>query len=257
MMIAKKKQDEQKRLEQENYLLQQSRMIQMGEVISMIAHQWRQPLGAVSSTSIDLQMKLFTDMYDLSKEDERTRYKNYFNSSLKRIDGYVQDLSSIINNFRNFYEPNKTSVDKMLTSPIEKVLDIISIPLESKGIKIIQNFESDRLIQMHENELTQAILNILKNALDNFIERKIVNPKIMINIKNIDEKVILAISDNGGGVSDAVLQRMFDPYFSTKNEINGTGLGLYMSKVIIETYHKAKFSAENKNGGLSFKIEFF
>jgi len=242
---------------QQSYLLQKSRMIQMGEMISMIAHQWRQPLGSISATSIDLEIKLKLDFFKLEKENERIKCKDYFTDSLRYINSMVQNLSMTIDDFRDFYKPNKDTVSELIEKPIEKALGIIKNSLELKNIKLIKDYNSDRSVTIYQNEMMQVVLNILKNTQDNFEEKKTIEPKITISTKEKNNSTILEICDNGGGISDSIISKIFDPYFSTKNEKNGTGLGLYMSKIIVETHHKAKISAKNRDDGVCFKIEFF
>jgi len=242
---------------QQSYLLQKSRMIQMGEMISMIAHQWRQPLGSIAASSIDLEIKLTLDSFELEKEDERIKCKKYFTDSLKHINSLVQNLSTTIDDFRDFYKPNKNSVSELIDRPIKKALGIIKNSLALNSIEVIENYNSEKSVTIYENEMMQVILNILKNAQDNFIEKKIIEPKVIISTKEKQNSTILEICDNGGGIRGSVISKIFDPYFSTKSEKNGSGLGLYMSKIIVETHHKAKISAQNRDDGVCFKIEFF
>ena len=237
-------------------ILQQSRLAQMGEMISMIAHQWRQPLGAISSTSADLRMKLILDKFDLiNNPKEHEKCKEYFQNQLSQIESYVQTLTTTIDDFRNFYKPNKLTKTLYIKEPILKALNIIKDSLKSSNIKVKQEYNSTKKVTVFDSELTQVFLNILKNSQDNFKEKGIENPRIVIN--TMDEKDIVKIEfyDNGGGIKKEIADKIFDPYFSTKDEKNGTGLGLYMSKTIIEEHHKGKLYIKNKNGGVSFIIE--
>ena len=236
-------------------LIQQSRLAQMGEMISMIAHQWRQPLGAISSTSIDLNLKLQFSEFDLEKEAEHERCKTYFVNSLEKIDGFVQNLTATIDDFRNFYKPDKKSISALMKLPVTRALNIVRETFESEGIEIVEAYQSKNRVSMHENELMQVILNVLKNAQDNFIEKKTQNAKIWIKTYDVSDGMRLEISDNGGGIPENILQKIFDPYFSTKSEKNGTGLGLYMSKTIVETHHDGKLYAKNMDEGVCFFID--
>ena len=242
--------------EQQKQLLAQSRMAQMGEMISMIAHQWRQPLGAISSTAIDLNMQIEFENFDLEKERGRKECQSYFTNGLGEIDGFVQNLTNTIDDFRNFYQPNKESSSVYFIEPISKALNIIKASFLSDGIEIVQTCVTcDKKVKIHSNELMQVILNILKNSQDNFKEQGTKNPKIIITCKcSIEDKIILEICDNGGGISEDILPKIFDPYFSTKGELNGTGLGLYMSKIIIEEHHNGSLEAINLDDGVCFKI---
>lgn len=235
----------------EQQLIQQSRLAQMGEMISMIAHQWRQPLGAISSTSIDLQMKLELEAFDLEEKKERQKFLDYFNNSLNEINIFVQNLTTTINDFRNFYKPNKESATIKLENVILKSLSIMKASLVNDNIKIIQEYNSEGEIELYDSELIQVILNILKNAQDNFIEKEIKEPYIKISTENRT----ISICDNGGGIAEDIIEKIFDPYFSTKDEKNGTGLGLYMSKTIIEEHHNGSLIVENRDDGTCFVIE--
>ena len=241
--------------EKDKQLLNQSRMAQMGEMISMIAHQWRQPLSAISAASIDMNLKLHLNEFNLQKEDGLQNFQTYFHTNLERIDTYVQNLTTTIDDFRNFYKPNKDSVTKLIHAPVGKALRVIQAAFESNGIKIHTDYNCTNLILMHENELMQVVLNILKNSQDNFKEKGTQNPKILIKTFDTKEGSTLEISDNGGGITEDIMQKIFDPYFSTKDEKDGTGLGLYMSKTIVETHHRGKFLAKNNDEGVTFTVD--
>ena len=247
----------QEKLLQEKYMLQQSRLAQMGEMISMIAHQWRQPLSAISTTSMDLQMKLMLNSYDMENKEEREEFLSYLNSSLKSIDSFVNNLSITIDDFRSFYKPNKEKAETTLEKVVSKALSIIKDSLESQSVKLTFDYQSKNRLKLYENEIMQTILNILKNSQDCFLEKKIDNPQINIKTKGNS----IAICDNAGGIPADIIDKIFDPYFSTKYEKNGTGLGLYMSKMIIEEHHGGVFSVANINDvngvntGVCFTIE--
>ena len=125
------------------------------------------------------------------------------------------------------------------------------VAVKNNSIEIVSDFQSQEKIPMYENEMMQVILNIFKNAQDNFNEKKVKNPKIEIRTKD----KLLYITDNGGGISNDIIEKIFDPYFSTKDEKNGTGLGLYMSKTIVEEHHEATLTVENVDGGVCFSID--
>ena len=243
--------------EKDKLLLVQSRMAQMGEMISMIAHQWRQPLAAISSTSIDLNVKIELETFNLEKEKGREECKTYVTDRLKNIDGFVQSLSSTIDDFRNFYKPNKKTDFVLLYEPVSNAINIIKASFASDGIEIVETCQMhNKKVKLYANELIQVILNIFKNSHDNFKEKKTKDPKIIITCKcSSDDKVTIEICDNGGGIPEDILPKIFDPYFSTKNEKNGTGLGLYMSKIIIEEHHNGKLTLVNTDDGLCCNIE--
>ena len=241
---------------QTDILFQQSRMAQMGEMISMIAHQWRQPLSAISSTSIDLSMQMELETFDLEQDKGREECQAYFAESLNDIAKFVKSLTSTIDDFRNFYKPDKKADFILLSEPTTKALNIIKASLSSSNIEVIQESHCNQKVNIYTNEIMQVILNILRNAQDNFKEQDIKNAKINLACRcsDNDKKIVLEICDNGGGIPEEILPKIFDPYFSTKDEKNGTGLGLYMSKTIIEEHHHGSLHVENRDDGVCFSI---
>jgi len=248
---TKVKEEVAKNKHQEEQLFAQSRMMQMGEMISMIAHQWRQPLGAISTTAVNLQMKIELDSFDLVSKEGLAEARQYFLQRLENINDYVENLSTTIDDFRNFYKPNKESQNIPLEDVISKSLHIIQASLANDNIEVIQEYNSGKAVRLYDSEMMQVILNLLKNAQDNFKEKSIKDAKI--TIKTQDNAIF--ICDNGGGISKKIIDKIFDPYFSTKNEKNGTGLGLYMSKIIIEEHHNGLLHVSNTDDGVCFKIE--
>lgn len=218
-------------------LIQQSRMAQMGEMISMIAHQWRQPLTSISAITLTLSLN------DYKKE--------YIQEKLDLILQLVQHLSSTIDDFRNFYQPNKEAVHTTTDLVVKNTLSLIQCTLTNIDVETINDNDTKEQIEVYENELSQVLLNILNNAYDNFIEKKIENPQIQVTTTSNS----IYICDNGGGIDQNIIEKIFDPYFSTKNKLNGTGLGLYMSKTIVEVHHNGKLSAVNKDDGVCFIIQ--
>jgi len=236
-------------------ILHKSRLAQIGEMISMIAHQWRQPLSAISSTAIDMRLNIELGIFDIKKESDRELCFSYFLDSLRNIDIYVKSLTSTIDDFRNFYKPNKDSVIESIKQPISISLGIVKQIYIANNIEIIEKKYVNKHIQMYSNELIQVFLNIFKNAQDNFSEKKQKDAKIIISTTNSENGIIVEISDNGGGIDENIIDRIFDPYFSTKDKQNGTGLGLYMSKMIIEEHHNGKLSISNIDNGCCVRLE--
>jgi len=239
------KEEVEKNMQKDRQLLQQSRLAQMGEMISMIAHQWRQPLAAISSTSAAIGLKS-----SLGKLDNDTAMQ-----LSDKISTYVQHLSETINDFRNFFKQNREKVDTNYNEVIQSVLNISDMSLKHKNITLVQELDCDVSFLSHSNELKQVVLNLLKNAEDVFVERKSVSPQIKIKTYQKNNKVVLEMSDNGGGVDESILEKMFDPYFSTKLKKDGTGLGLYMSKIIIEEHCGGSLTCKNIENGLLCKME--
>jgi signal transduction histidine kinase len=236
-------------------LQQQARLAQMGEMISMIAHQWRQPLGAISSTIISIQVKLQTGKFDFDNLKDREGLVDFLYKNTEDINNYIHFLSNTIDDFRNLFKPNRSIELVKIQEPVNKALSLIQEELKSKDIDIILDFKIDYNSHMFTNEIMQVVLNILKNSEDNFLEKNIKSPKIKIEIFDENDYNIIAISDNGGGIKDTIIDKIFDPYFSTKDEKNGTGLGLYMSKIIVEEHNHGKFEVKNIENGVCFYIK--
>ncbi|MEA1956561.1 MAG: response regulator [Campylobacterota bacterium] len=236
----------------EKYLIQQSRLAQKGEMISMIAHQWRQPLSSISATSMNMQLSLELEQFDTTTQSGRDEQKEFFKQEFQHIDNSLKFLSSVIDNFSNFYQPDNEPTMIKLETIISKSLNIMDNLLTTDEIEVIIECNSSKEISVYANELAQVIVNLLKNAQDSLRRNKIKNPKIKI----VTEDNRIRVCDNGGGIDKDILDKIFDPYFSTKYEKNGTGLGLYMSKIIIEKHHNARLSVQNLKNGVCFSITF-
>ena len=243
-----------KNKKQTAYLIQQSRLAQMGEMLSMIAHQWRQPLGAIAAVSSDLNLKIQLEIFDLKVEKDREECKTYFSKSFERIGNFVQSLTATINDFKNFYKPDLATCYISINEPIDKALNIMKDSLRTNGIELVEKYSCDEKLNIHCNEMMQVILNILNNAQDNFKGKGINSPKITIRCVDMDNKITIEILDNGGGIPKNILPKIFDPYFSSKDKKNGTGLGLYMSKIIVEEHHNGSLIASNLDDGACFTI---
>jgi PAS domain S-box-containing protein len=247
----KVKDEVEKNRQKDQQILHQSKLAQMGEMISMIAHQWRQPLAAISATINNLLFQIIMDEY---KKDE-------FESELNLISSYSQHLSKTIDDFRDFFKSNKNKEVAYLQDIIDDTLRIVKPSIENKNIKLITNFNCNELLNTYPNEIKQVILNLIKNAEDILLEREIKEPKIKIDTKRVEvdskkEGIVIQISDNAGGVPKDILHKVFEPYFSTKLEKEGTGLGLYMSKTIIEEHCNGKLLVFNDENGAVFRIDF-
>jgi two-component system, NtrC family, sensor kinase len=240
--------------EKQKIMEAQSRFAAMGEMISMIAHQWRQPLASIGTASFNLKYKLLTEEYDLETKKGREEQSNFFKKKLDEIELYVQNLTTTIDDFRNFFKTDKTSVNVNIENPIKNTLKIMQEDLQSNNIDVVLNLNSQNKINIYENEIIHVIINILKNAQDKFLEKDIQNAKIEIETLDLDNGVKIGIYDNGGGIEKENLDIIFEPYFSTKKEKNGTGIGLYMSKIIVEKNHKGKIYATNIKEGICFSI---
>ena len=240
--------------EKDAYMLQQSRLAQMGEMLSMIAHQWRQPLGAISAVHANVKTVVELEMYNLKEAKQREEFLKFLNSNLDRVSLYLQNLSQTITNFSDFYKPNKELIVADVDEVILKAYDLVVDSLNSQGIDVKFILESNSELLMHENEFMQVILNMINNAKEQLVQKSIQEPKIWIASRVAKDKLYINITDNAGGIDEEVLDKIFDPYYSTKLEKNGTGLGLYMSKVIIKDYHGGDIYARNIGNGAIFTI---
>ncbi len=225
-------------------MLEQSRLAQMGEMISMIAHQWRQPLTAISSASAAINLKAKRDKLSSDLAVELS----------SKISQYSQHLSATINDFREFFKSNKTKKETNFNNILNSVMNIVNESILNKNIELIKDINCEKTFVSYENELKQVILNLIKNAEDILLENNIKNPYIKISAYNKDDKFIFEISDNAGGVPLDIVDKIFDPYFSTKTKKDGTGLGLYMSKMIVEDHCEGELSVYNDDNGAVFRI---
>jgi len=231
--------------EKDETLLHQSKLAQMGEMISMIAHQWRQPLTAISSTSNDMYMKILLKQYE----------EKYFLQKLEKINEFSKHLSQTIDDFRNFYKKDKEHKVVTYSEIVKGAFDIIATSLINKNIELRSEFKAQKEINVLVNELRQVILNLMKNAEDVLLEREIDTPYIFVSTYDDDAYSYLEIRDNGGGIHQAHIQTVFDPYFSTKMKKDGTGLGLYMSKIIVEDHCHGRLFVVNGEEGAVFTIQ--
>jgi len=234
-----------KRLEREYFLMQQSKLATMGEMIGHIAHQWRQPLSELGGIFMNLD-----SAYEFGELD-----KNYLNNKVQDGNRLIKYMSNTIDDFRNFFIPDRNEEVFELFKYINSAINIIKATLVYYKIKLEINTPKEAVFILgYPSEFSQVILNLLNNAKDVLVERKIENPKITININLCDSKVVVCVEDNAGGVSKDIVDNIFDIYFSTKRDKGGTGLGLYMSKLIIETKLKGKIELNNTKDGAKFII---
>ena len=240
------KKEIEKNKEKTAQLIQQSRFAQMGEMISMIAHQWRQPLTAITATTNNLLLKNI-----LNKEVP----KEILEEELNLITEYTQHLSFTIDDFRNFFKSDNEKVDSKIEDIIEKAINIIKTSFEAKDINLITNYKFNENINIYTTEIQQVILILLKNAEDALVDNEIKNKTIEIITYKENDFAIIEIQDNAGGIASDIIYKIFDPYFSTKKAKEGTGIGLYMSKMIINDHCKGEITASNNQDGAIFKIK--
>ncbi len=231
--------------EKDRQLIMQSRMALMGELLSMIAHQWRQPLNVLGSIVSNMELDVNMGMLD----------KNSINEYTKKLKTNIKYLSATIDDFRKFYKEDTIKTEVNMKKLIEEIVAMIEPSVQSKKIKLEIKGNCGKDIKILKNELKQVILNLIKNAEDAITENDIKDGKIVINIFEEKGKCIIEVKDNAGGVDNSIKDKIFDPYFTTKNEKNGTGLGLYMSKIIVEKKLNGAISEYNDKEGAVFRIE--
>ena len=235
----------QKNKEQQLLMLQQNRLAQQGELISMIAHQWRQPLNNLSLLS-----QLIVSKYNKNKLD-KTAIEYFKTNSKKQIDL----MSRTIDDFRNFFKDEELKKEFSLNAVVQDTLEMIKPITQKNGIELSFQAEEELKVLGFVNNFSQVLLNIFNNAKDVLVEKGLEEKKIMVNLYEENNTIFLSIEDNAGGIPKEILDKIFDPYFSTKKEKNGTGLGLYMSKIIIQDQMHGKLFAKNTQNGAKFVIE--
>ena len=233
-----------KNRQKDKLMLQQSRLAQMGEIISMIAHQWRQPLNSISILNQTIVFK-----YHKGNLDDKF-IEHFQDSSNKRI----AHMSKTIDDFRDFFKPEKERVEFCINNTITDTIEMVKPIFTDHDVELSIDIDRDYYTTGYPNELGQALLNILTNAKDALVEKEIEEKNITISIVSKDKKINLTISDNAGGVPDSIMEKIYDPYFSTKDSKNGTGLGLYMTKIIIEEHIKGILNVTNSHKGAVFTI---
>jgi PAS domain S-box-containing protein len=239
-------QETQKRVEKEKLLNQQSKMAMMGEMIAMIAHQWRQPLNALAINVQDAQMA-----YKFGEIDDE--YMDKFKNDSMSV---IQNMSKTIDDFRDFFKPTKEKESFAVELAIEQTMRIMGSILHNNNIEVnLPQGDTKHVVHGYKNELEQVLLILISNAKDVLIELKVQNPQINVSIKTLNETQIeITVDDNGGGIPAGIIDRVFEPYFTTKEQGKGTGIGLYMAKEIIERQMGGKITAENINGGARLRV---
>lgn len=222
----------------------QEKLAGMGEMISMIAHQWRQPLSAISVSIANIRVQ---DELNNTSTDKK-------NKTIQKMEQQVLYLNNTIDDFRNFFKTSKEKETIRPSDMIENVLALLHALILESHIEIKNYSKVKEPLHLFVNELLQAVLNIIKNACDAFNERDQKNKFIEFHDKVIDKKTYeLTISDNAGGIPEHILEDIFVPYVTTKGK-NGTGIGLYMSKMIIEQHMHGTIEVHNDNKGAVFTI---
>ncbi|MEN5387331.1 transporter substrate-binding domain-containing protein [Aliarcobacter skirrowii] len=246
ILVEKKSRD---LIQKENLLNHQAKMAAMGEMLENIAHQWRQPLSVISTMATSLKLK---------QEMKILEDKEFF-QSLDIINNASQHLSNTIDDFRNFFSSEKEINKFLISNTIKKSILLLKSSIDKHNITIVEDIEDSELLS-YESELMQVILNIISNSIDILKDKNIDSRYIYFKTKILNNNLIITISDSGGGIDKKILNRVFEPYFTTKHKSQGTGIGLYMSLQIVTKHLHGKLSVKNssflQNGVEYFGAEF-
>ncbi|NOX15490.1 MAG: hypothetical protein GXP61_05635, partial [Epsilonproteobacteria bacterium] len=229
--------------EKDRAMLHQSRLARMGGMLSMISHQWRQPLNQLNSIMMELETRILF----------KKTTNNFLLLCVKDATKTIQFMSKSMEDFKNFYKPKKDKEDFYVSIACKDAVSLIKESLQSAKVKLDFIVKNDLKINGYKREYSQVILNLLLNARDALVSNDIENKNITLMIDSRDEFSVVTIKDNGGGINKDIIDLIFEPYFSTK-KIQGTGLGLYMSKMIIEKNMQGKLSVKNYGDGAVFEI---
>ena len=227
-----------KNREKEQMLMHQSKLASLGEMLGNIAHQWRHPI-----TRISLLVQNLSRAYEFKKVDDE-----YMMNFQKKVNEQINYMSNTIDDFTGFFKKDKEKQNFYVRDVIDDALKLIEGRL--KNIKIVKNYNNRIEIYGYKTEFSQVILNILNNAIDALNERNVLNKEIIIVL----DKNLISIEDNAGGIDEKIKNKIFEPYFTTKFQSQGTGIGLYMSKIIITKHFKSELLVENSKIGAVFKI---
>jgi len=228
--------------EKQKIMFWQSRLASLGQMLANVAHQWRQPLT-------QLNLNIF-NMKNASLKDEKDEVIHFYNES-KNV---IQNMSTTIDDFTNFFKPNKEKKYFNLEESIQEVKGILEQSIIKEQISIELDFHEITLLGI-PNELSQVIINLIQNAKDAFKDNNITKKKITITTKKVEQFAIIEIQDNAGGIPEEIIEKVFEPYFTTKHSSSGTGLGLFMSKMICEQGFNGTINLINNNNGILITIK--
>jgi PAS domain S-box-containing protein len=231
--------------EKEQMLIQQSRQAAMGEMIGNIAHQWRQPLN-----TLGLEIQHLLLFYDLGEFD-----REFLSKGVSRSMELIHHMSRTIDDFRNYFTPDKEKAEFQAVDAINNTISLLKGCFKNPKIDIEIVAKGSPMVYGYQNEFAQVILNILVNARDALVEREINDPGVLITLSSEPSCTVVTVADNAGGISKEIMSKIFDPYFTTKGPQHGTGLGLFMSKTIVENNMGGRLTVRNSPVGAEFRIE--
>lgn len=222
----------------------QSKLTAMGEMMENIAHQWRQPLSQVNSCVLVIDDIL----------DEKGIKNDTIEEKMHEIESLTKYMSNTIDDFKNFFKQDKTRTNTIVEDVIKNSTEVLKGKIEENKIDVIVDYRTAHECFTHPNELQQVFLAILNNAIDMLVLKEVVTPNIKIEIERDKKNISIRISDNAGGINEDTLDKIFEPYYTTKHKAQGTGLGLYISKVIVENSLGGELSVKNNFSGACFNV---
>lgn len=229
----------------EEMMLAQSKQAAMGDMISMIAHQWRQPLSVISMEVNNLQASI-----ELEEEITRDDLLNHASSIHKQL----KQLSETIDNFRNFFKPEQSKEQITIKEVLKGALNIIGSSLENNNIALTIKNDTNNSSFLNKASFIQVLLNIIGNAKDALLTKEVEQAAIDITASEENETITISVCDNAGGIPESIINKIDEPYFTTKQQLNGTGLGLYIARTIVEKHLFGTLSWHNKEKGACFVI---
>lgn len=231
--------------QKDRIMMHQSRLAAMGEMLSNIAHQWRQPLN-----TLGLVIQRLPIFYETGEFD-----KQFLESSSREAMKLIQHMSRTIDDFRGFFKTDKVMITFEVNQVIRQTVSLIEASFKEEQVAIRMCPEGNPSILGYPNEYSQVLLSILHNAKDVFSEKKLKKAQVTIHSYMEGETAVVTISDNAGGIAEDIIEKIFDPYFTTKDPDKGTGIGLFIAKNIIENSMKGRLKVRNAGDGAEFRIE--
>lgn len=239
------KEEVDKSREKDKILFQQAKLASLGEMLGNISHQWRQPLMEINSIFLPIEAKII-----LGKKVKDSEILE----AIEKLNFITKFMSDTIDDFRDFFSNDKEKIKFNLLEQINSIVNIISAGLKAHNIKLDILIKKNPNLFGYKNEFSQVLINLINNAKDELISRNIENPYIKISIFEENENVIVTVEDNAGGIKVNPIDTIFEPFFTYEKQ-NGSGIGLFMSKLIIEKNMEGKLKAYNKNSGAFFEIK--
>jgi C4-dicarboxylate-specific signal transduction histidine kinase len=232
-------------VEKDKLLIRQAKLASIGEMLEHIAHQWKQPLAQINSVVLNIE----------SNYEDGKLSRKILDDELSQIENLTHFMSQTIESFRNYLHPDKEKTTFSIKEVTDETLSLIKPLLKHKKIECNVDIKDNEMIRGYKKEFVQTLLVLLNNSKDALLENSIKEPFVKISSYKKDSHTVISVCDNGGGIDAKIMDRIFDPYFTTKQKSKGTGHGLSMAKMIIEESFKGTIKAINTKDGVCFEIE--